>query len=70
MITRSRGNGPKAGISNSLVFHKIPTVEFDFAAISIMVCDVSIVTSGKVGEGSVGADFYPYTLLLDHVPEK
>ncbi len=32
----SPAKGPKAGILNSIVFHKIPTVEFDFAAIPVM----------------------------------
>ncbi len=39
MFTGSPGKSPKTGILNSIVFHKIPTVEFDFVAISIMVRD-------------------------------
>jgi hypothetical protein len=37
MITISPGNRAKTGVLNSIVFHKIPTVEFDFTAISIVV---------------------------------
>jgi len=47
MITGSPETVPKTGILNSIVFHKIPTVEFDFAA----------------AWGAVGANFYFYTLL-------
>jgi hypothetical protein len=35
----SSGKGPTTGILNSIVFQKIPTVDFDFVAISILVCD-------------------------------
>jgi len=39
MLTESPGKGPKTGILSSIASHKIPTVEFDFAAISVTICD-------------------------------
>jgi hypothetical protein len=46
--------GSKTGILKSIVFHKIPTVEFDFAAISVTICD------GGVAQMSVlGPNFLP-----------
>jgi hypothetical protein len=50
MFIGSPGKGSKTGILTSIVFHKIPTVEFDFAAISITVC------------GGRECKFYHYTL--------
>jgi hypothetical protein len=44
----------KTGILKSIVFHKIPIVEFDFAAISVTICD------GGVAQMSVlGPNFLP-----------
>jgi hypothetical protein len=41
-----------------MVFHKIPTVEFDFTAISIKDCDVSIDTSVRVCGGERGEGYW------------
>jgi hypothetical protein len=38
-VTGDPGKGSKTGILKSIVFHKIPTAEFDFAAISVTVHD-------------------------------
>jgi hypothetical protein len=46
---RESGKGPKASILNSMVFQNTPTVEFNFAAMS-------------VGEG--GPNAYAYILTL------
>jgi hypothetical protein len=73
MFTESPGKGPKTGIFNSIAFQKILTVEFNFAAISIPVCDEMLLRclsrSGAEEQEVVGANFYPYTLLLDRVPQ-
>ncbi len=66
--TQDPGEGPKTGILKSIVFHKIPTVEFDFVAISVGVAKAYVTvcdgerqlskmpaTSGR----GVGANFYP-----------
>jgi hypothetical protein len=37
--TGSPGKGAKTGILNAIVSHEIPAVEFDFATISVTVCD-------------------------------
>ncbi len=42
------GNGSKTGILNSIVFHRILTVEFDFASEYVTIGDVFIVTSVTV----------------------
>jgi hypothetical protein len=34
---RGQGKGSKTDILKLIIFHKIPTVEFDFAAISVIV---------------------------------
>jgi hypothetical protein len=48
--TGSSEKWPKTGILKSIVYHKIPTVEFDLAAISVTVCDgaakFSVMVSG------------------------
>jgi len=42
------GNGSKTGILNSIVFHRILTVEFDFASEYVTIGEVFIVTSVTV----------------------
>jgi len=73
MFTESPGKGPKTGIFNSITFHKILTVEFDFAAISILIRYGTFLRCLSQSEAKereiVGANFYPYTLLLDRIPQ-
>jgi hypothetical protein len=61
-MTGGPKNGPKTGILKSIVFHKIPTVEFHFAAISLTACN------GR--EGWKFLPLYTSTLLLVHVSQK
>jgi hypothetical protein len=53
-VTGSSGKGPKTCILTPIVFYKMPTIEFDLAAISSWSVE---------GEG-VDAIFYPYTSTL------
>jgi hypothetical protein len=50
-----QGKGPKTGILTSIVFHKMPNIDFDFAAISVIVCEG--------GGGGMDAIFSP---ILQH----
>jgi hypothetical protein len=56
MFTGRPGKGPKAGILNSIAFHKIQTGEFDFEAIS------------RVGDAIFS--LYTSTLFLVRVSQK
>jgi len=57
-VTGSMGKGTNTVKLNSIVFHKIPTVDFDLAAISVTVC-----------EGSKCLSLYFNTCLLDRVSQ-
>jgi hypothetical protein len=60
-VTENLAKGSKTDISNSVVFHNTPGVEFDFAAISVTVCDGRGVAKMSVGEGVQIS-----TLILQH----
>jgi hypothetical protein len=57
-VIGSPGKGTNLANLNSIVFHKIPTVDFDLAAISVTVC-----------EGSKCLPLYFNTCLLDRISQ-
>ncbi len=52
----------KTGVLKSIELHKIPTVEFDFAAISVTACDGALLMYLPRSMGGGGGGFYPYIL--------
>jgi hypothetical protein len=64
--------GPKTDILTSIVFQKISTIEFDFAAISVMVCDEALLRCllRFGGEWYKFLSLYTSTLLLDRVSQQ
>jgi hypothetical protein len=62
MVTMSPRNRAKTGVLNLIVFHIIPIVEFDFTAISIVVCDGMLLHD--LEKEVVDANLYPYKHTL------